>query len=314
VVIDTATTLGDVQASDDGSILVVATERALGSIVIFDLANPRKPRFLSRFRSASTTNGVHTAEVARVNGTLYAFLSIDPQPAQLVVVDLSNPSAPAEVMVRPMGTPFVHDVFVRDGLLFTALWNDGVTIWDIGGGSRGGTVRNPVQIGNVRTASATSNGLSSVHNVWWFHDQVTGSKRFAFVGEEGPGAIGSSSLGDVHVLDVSDLSAPREVAFYHVDGAGTHNFSVDEARGILYAAYYNGGVRALDVRGDLSSCAPAEKAVDGRCDLTKMGREMARGLQGNGQDVYVWGVQYLSGVVYASDMLSGLWKLSAVIR
>jgi hypothetical protein len=27
--------------------------------------------------------------------------------------------------------------------------------------------------------------------------------------------------------------------------------------------------------------------------------------------VYVWGVQYLNGSVYASDMLNGIWKLQA---
>ena len=41
-------------------------------------------------------------------------------------------------------------------------------------------------------------------------------------------------------------------------GAGAHNFSVDEAKGLLYAAYYNAGVRVLDVRGDLGA-APFRK-------------------------------------------------------
>ena len=36
-------TLGDIQVSDDGKLLVVATERANGSIVIYDLTNPLKP-------------------------------------------------------------------------------------------------------------------------------------------------------------------------------------------------------------------------------------------------------------------------------
>ena len=49
----------------------------------------------------------------------------------------------------------------------------------------------------------------------------------------------------------------REVAMAP-SHAGTHNFWVDEPSGILYAAYYNGGVRALDVRGDLGACAEAQ--------------------------------------------------------
>jgi hypothetical protein len=318
LIVENATTLGDIQVSDDGKLLVVATERANGSIVIYDLTDPLKPSRLTRYQTPNTSNGVHTAEVARVDGTLYAFLSIDPPDAHLVIVDLSNPENPREVMVRNMGNPFVHDVFVRDGLLFTALWDDGVTIWDIGGGAKGGTIANPVQIGNVRTAAwSPSAGGSEAHNVWWFQDAAGGAdaKRFAFVGEEAPGSGGSqlnSSNGDIHVVDVSNVSAPREVAFYHVDGAGTHNFSVDEERGILYAAYYNAGVRAIDVRGDLSTCPADQKAADGRCDLRKMGRELAAGLS-NGQ-TFVWGVHFDGSFVYASDMLSGIWKLTAATR
>jgi hypothetical protein len=307
VLVSGATTLGDVQVSDDGRLLVVATERRPnGSIVIYDLANPAKPRETSRFTSPNTSNGVHTAEVARVNGTLYAFLSVDPSPPQLVIVDLSDPERPREVLARPMGSPFIHDVFVRDGLLFTALWNAGMTLWDIGGGGRGGSPADPVQIGNVQTAGGR------VHNVWWFHDRRTGSKRYAFVGEEAPGSgpFGTSSAGDVHVVDVSDLAKPREVAFFTVPGAGTHNFSVDEQNGVLYAAYYNGGVRALDVRGDLGKCSAEEKDAAGRCDLGRMGREVGRGLLEQGP-VFVWGVHHVGTHLYASDMLNGLWKLDA---
>jgi hypothetical protein len=127
--------------------------------------------------------------------------------------------------------------------------------------------------------------------------------------------LGVSSAGDIHVLDVSDLAHPREVAFYHVPGAGTHNFSVDETNGVLYAAYYNAGVRALDVRGDLEDCAPDKQVTTGtvtRCDLAAMGRETGHGLSGGSPPVYVWGVQLSGGYLYASDMLNGLWKLQTV--
>ncbi len=308
IIVEQAITLGDVQVSDNGRLLVVATERSPGSIVIYDLANPAKPRQISRFSNSNTFPGVHTAEVARVNGRLYAFLSVDPSPAQLVIVDLEDAANPREVFAQRMGNPFIHDVFVRDGLLFTALWNGGMTIWDIGGGGRGGSPANPVQISNIRTVGG------KVHNIWWLHER--GSRRYVFVGEEGPGsgAFGTSSSGDIHVVDVSDLTNPREVAFFTVAGAGTHNFSVDEPNGFLYAAYYNGGVRVLDVRGDLGSCTAEQKAADGRCDLQKMGREVARGLLDRGMPVFVWGVQHVGAHLYASDMLNGLWKLEALRR
>ncbi len=231
--------------------------------------------------------------------------------SKVVIVDLGDPANPRQIFVKsvPNTAPFVHDTFLRDGLLFVALWNAGIEIWDLGGGGHGGSPSAPVVIGAVATIGGDA------HNIWWLHDAVSGS-RYAFVGEEsGPAQIGVSSAGDIHVLDVSDLTAPREVAFYHVPGAGTHNFSVDETNGVLYAAYYNAGVRALDVRGDLGSCTPAQQVTTGtttRCDLRAMGREIGRGLADGTPPVYVWGVQLSGGALYASDMLNGLGKLQPV--
>ena len=152
---------------------------------------------------------------------------------------------------------------------------------------------------------STVNGAA--HNVWWFHDPG-GSRRFAFVGEEQPTGVLSTSAGDIHVLDVSDLANPREVAFFNVPDAGTHNFWMDEASGVLYAAYYNTGIRAIDVRGDLAGCTAEQRDERNRCDLRKMGREIGVGL-GQFSPVYTWGVQGVGNRLYASDMLHGLFTL-----
>jgi len=308
VIVPNATTLGDIQVSDDGQLLVVATEFSPGSIMIYSLADPTKPQLITRYTSALTDPGVHTAEVQRVGGKLYAFLCVDPtasSPARLVIVDLSNPASPQQVFTAAMGSPYVHDVFVREGILFTALWDQGMRIWDIGGGGHGGTVATPVVLGNVVNVGGKA------HNIWWFHNGINGEKKYAFIGEEGPGSTLSSASGDIHVIDVSDFASPHEVAFYHLAGAGTHNFSVDETRGVIYAAYYNGGVRAIDITGDLSSCDAASKSGDGRCDLGLMGREVAHAPE-EALPVYVWGVQVVGQYVYASDMLNGVWKFTAV--
>lgn len=311
LIVANAGTLGDVQVSDDGTLLVAGIEpNPNGGLAIYQLDTPRSARLLARTTGGELAYGVHTVEIARVDGVLYAFCSIDPASgvaARLVIVSLANPSVPQTVASLPMGAPFVHDVFVRDGLLFTAEWNDGVGIWDIGGGGTGGTVAAPKRISRLVT-----NG-GQVHNIWWYHDPVTNNKRYLFVGQEGPGIIGSSSTGDVHVVDINTITAPVEVASYTVSGAGTHNFSVDEANGLLYAAYYNGGVRVLDVRGALGACTAAEKTLDGRCDLTLMGREKAL-FTGTGTGVYVWGVHWSSSGVFASDMLNGLWRITPAVR
>ena len=297
------TTTGDVQVTDDGTLLVVATEPT-GSIVIYSLADPAHPSLITRYSTPDLVNGVHTAQISRVNGRLYAFCSIDPRgsaKARLTIVDLSDPAAPREIFTRVMGNPFVHDVYVRGGYLFTALWDDGVNIWDIGARGRG-TPAAPDSIANVHTVNG------QVHNLYW------DGGRWLFAGEEGPGSVGASSSGDVHVIDVADLTRPREVAYYTVPNAGTHNFSVDEKSSILYAAYYNAGVRALDIRGDLGTCTPAQTGTANRCDLAKMGRQVGRGLDTGQPTVYVWGVEYANGVLYASDMLGGLWVLNTVTR
>lgn len=323
LILPQAGTTGDVQISADGRLLVVAIEfGADNGIAIFDRTTPAKPTLIKRFSSVTTRQGVHTLKLGRVGSRDYAFLAINPsgnQRAKLAIVDITDPAEPIEVLVREMGDPFIHDVFVRDGLLFAALWHTGLTIFDIGGGNRGGTPANPIALGTVKTANCSTCGThtSSVHNVWWYHDN-TGNKRYAFVGEEGPANTGgfSRASGALHVVDVSNLSAPREVAVYEPDStttttrasAGAHNFVMDEASGVLYAAFYNAGVRALDVRGDLSSCTATQKRTDGRCDLLLMGREVGRALNKQ-HPTFIWGVALEGNFLYASDMATGLHKL-----
>jgi hypothetical protein len=325
LIVPQAGTTGDVQISSDGALLVVAIE--LGGdngIAIYDRSNPAKPTLIKRFTTMTTRQGVHTLKLSRINNRHYAFLNIDPSggaPAKLDVVDITDPANPVEVVVREMGQPFVHDVFVRDGILFAALWHTGLAIFDVGGGGRNGSPANPVVMGTVKTSNCTTcgEGTSSVHNVWWFHDPNTGSKRYAFVGEEGPANTGgfSRASGALHVVDVSDFSAPREVAVYEPDSAttttgraaGAHNFVMDEPSGILYAAFYNGGVRALDVRGDLGTCSAAQKNAKGLCDLRLMGREVGVALN-TGAPKFIWGVALQGNNLYASDMPNGIHKLN----
>jgi hypothetical protein len=188
----------------------------------------------------------------------------------------------------------LHDQFIRDGLAFLFAWNSGVLIYDVGNGINGGTPSNPQLVGQVVTSN---NGGPSpeVHNGWWFHNPVTSQNKYVFIGQEGPGQIGTQSSGDIHVVDVSDLAHPTEVAFFHRAGAGTHNFWMDEPNQILYAAYYNGGVVAIDVSGTLSG------------DISS---RMIDTLSFGAGNTYTWGVQLYNGSLYAADMVSGLWQLS----
>ena len=208
-----------------------------------------------------------------------------------------GPTAPAsgqqpELVATVPITPNygIHSTYVRDGLAFVCAWNTGILIYDVGNGIKSGSPASPQLVGSI----ATAGGM--VHNAWWFHNPVSGENRYLFVGQEGPGTIGTSSSGDIHVVDVSNLAAPVEVASFHLNGAGTHNFWMDEPNQILYAAYYNAGVVALDVSGTLSG------------DLSS--RLISSVPPGGAGNTYTWGVHLgTAGALYAIDMLSGLWQL-----
>lgn len=199
---------------------------------------------------------------------------------------------PGVVLVASVNIPAnygIHDTFVRDGLAFVCAWNTGVMIFDVGNGIAGGSPSNPQLISTYPTSGGED------HNAWWFWNPHTGAKQYLFVGQEGPAGGLNSSSGDIHVLDVSDLAHPSEVASFHLDGAGTHNFWMDEDAQILYAAYYNQGVVALDVSGTL---------------LGNLSSRLIDSIRPGGVgSTYTWGVQLDNGSLYAIDMLSGFWQL-----
>jgi hypothetical protein len=286
--------VSDVQVSDDGSVLVFSTEGgANAGLYVYALTDPRAPAFRD---SALVADGIHTATIADINGRRYVFAARNPKTPALLVYDVTDPASVALQAAVPIPPAYgIHDTYVRDGLAFVFAWNTGVIIYDVGNGLRGGSPSNPVEISRLVTADNNVPGGVQVHNGWWFHNPVRGENRYLFIGQEGSGVVGAESSGDLHVVDVFDLEHPIEVAFFHLAGAGTHNFWMDESRQILYMAYYNGGVVALDVSGQLLG------------DLSN--RLIAQIKPGGDDDTYTWGVQLVNGSVYAIDMLSGLWQL-----
>jgi hypothetical protein len=291
-------TVSDVEVSADGAVLLFSGEGgANGGIYLYDLADPVHPAFLD---SALASGGVHTATFSEIGGKRYVFAARNPPQPALLIYDVSDPSAITSAATVPIPAFYgIHDTYVRDGLAFVFAWNTGVIIYDVGNGMAGGTPAAPAEVSRLVTGDAGLKAGPSAHNGWWFHNPVTREARYLFVGQEGPGILGSGSSGDIHVVDVSNLRQPVEVASFHLDGAGTHNFWMDEANQILYAAYYNGGVVALDVSGTLSG------------DLSD--RLLARVRPGGDGNTYTWGVQLVGRSLYAIDMLSGLWQLGVTL-
>ncbi len=294
IIVPEISTVSDVEVSADGEVLMFSAELGPGEgLYLYDLEDPAAPAFLD---SASVPRGLHTATFGEVGGRRYAFTAKNPPDPALLIFDVTDPAAIAAAATVPIPPNYgIHDTYVRDGLAFVFAWNTGVIVYDVGNGIRRGSPGSPVEVSRLVTEAGIAKN-PSVHNGWWFHNPATAEARYLFIGQEGPGFVGQEASGDIHVVDVSDLAHPREVASFSLPGAGAHNFWMDEPRQILYAAYYNGGVVALDVSGTLSGDL-ADRLID----------RIEPGGDGN---TYVWGVQLANGSLYASDMLSGLWQIT----
>jgi hypothetical protein len=303
LVIPGAGTVSDNEVSEDGQLLLVTVENGDGAngLYVYSLADPEQPELVGH---ASVSTGLHTGTFASIGGRRYAFAARNPSAPALLIFDVTDVLAggvtvPPRVDSVPVPADYgIHDTFVRDGIAFVSAWNTGLILYDVGNGMRGGSPAEPVEISRIVTSDNGVPGGAQVHNAWWFHNPTNGQKRYVFVGQEGPAQIGSTASGDIHVVDVSDLANPVEVASFGFAGAGTHNFWMDEQAQVLYAAYYNAGVVALDVSGELSG------------DLA--GRLLAQFRPGGATNTYTWGVMLANGSVYASDMLSGLHQLRFV--
>jgi hypothetical protein len=205
------------------------------------------------------------------------------------IIDMSDPANPRHAgrwELRPAETDkTLHDVWADGQYAYLSYWDDGLVILDVGAGTHGGTPATPAFVSRIAYEQGNT------HVAWREGDYV-------FVGDE----IGTADgmRGYIHVMDVSDIDQPREVAKYEVPEAGTHNVWVED--GLLYIAYYQGGLRIVDVSGDL------------RGDLYRQGREVGRFRTGGSEDDAIvpnspmaWGPQPFKGNIFVSDMNSGLW-------
>lgn len=280
-----ARVVNDVKVRADGQIGVITHELSndgLNGISLLDLADPAHPVVVARYTSG-LESGVHNVWI---EGD-YVYLVVDGVGNGLRIMNISNPAAPTIVASYYAGSSFLHDVYVRDGLAFLSHWNAGLVILDVGNGIVGGSPTNPIAVSSIQTMGGQT------HNAWYWPDA-----GYVFVGEEDFG-----TPGVMHVVDASNLLAPQEVATFRATGATPHNFWLDEDRGILYAAWYDNGIRAIDVTGSLLG------------QLDRQGREIANADYGSGvgcpnaDATCTWAPQLHGGLIYASDMNTGLWVL-----
>ncbi len=309
-----ARVINDVSTTPDGRIGVITREGAASrrnGIMFLDLADPLRPRVLSEY-TATVTGGVHSAFID--GHYVYA---TDNATGSLRVISFADPRNPREVarwevpepafmQFEMMGEEFsagryLHDVFVQDGLAYLAYWRHGLVILDVGAGIKGGSPENPQLVSRLTYNVADyypPDMLAGTHEVFRY-------RNYVFVADEVFPAVFNiesrdriRSLGQVHVVDVSDIENPVKVAEYNVQDKGSHNIWVEDD--VMFIGYYEGGIRAVDVSGEL------------RGDLMAQGREIGAIWTGSPDGFrpnlpMAWGARPHRGFIYATDVNSGLW-------
>jgi hypothetical protein len=312
IVVD-ARGINDVMTTEDGKYGVLTREGAStrkNGIVILSFEDPRHPKVISEF-TETVTGGVHSTFVYRG----YVYLT-DDATGSLRVIDIRDPYKPRQVarwQTRPdEAGNFLHDVDVKEGLAYLSYWNQGLVILDVGNGIKGGSPDNPQLVSQYKydlnslyrevEAVGGPGFIRGTHTAWR-------AGKYVFVGDEvfsakprrteGGGVVGlGRAYGRLHVIDVSDIARPTEVAYYEPRDGGSHNVWV--AGDTLYLGDYQGGLRVLDISGEL------------RGDLQRQGREIAHVVTGDDAGVVpnasnAWGAIYRDGLIYVPDINSGLW-------
>ncbi len=298
-----ARTVNDVKVSPDGKFAVISREGASNrknGLVVLNVENPTDGvKIIARYDD-QMSGGVHNTFVAENHIlALSAGRRYD-------ILNAEDPANPYRVGRFELDTPGhgIHDVWVQDGIAWSSNWTDGVVAVDIGGGDLGGAPNDPKMIGSFKYP----NGWN--HAGFPYRSQSTG-KMLVFAGDESfpwsfdpGGKLPDRAAGWIHIAEWDeDGGEGREVARYQVPEAGSHNLWVEDD--ILYVGYYNGGLRVVDVSGDL------------RGDLYQQGREITffepadpDGYKRNAP--FVWGPQPFKGTIFFTDFNSGLWAVKLV--
>ncbi|MEQ1692143.1 MAG: Ig-like domain-containing protein, partial [Gemmatimonas sp.] len=254
-----ARTINDVTVSPDGRYGALSREGAsnrVNGVVILDLADPAHPKIASTF-DQELTGGVHN--MYATNEHLFAISGGQ----KYVIIDVKDITKPKYVSEYQHPNARIHDLWVRDGIAYSAQGGVGAVMVDVGNGKYGGTIEKPKLINTF--------GINSGHEIYPYFQKSTG-RMYLFLGDEEmnrrgrvwegtqyqlgsqtvappKGGIAQTSGGYTHIVDVTDPMNPRKVGRYHLEDYGSHDIIVEDD--VMYQAYYDGGVRVVDVSGEL---------------------------------------------------------------
>jgi hypothetical protein len=226
---------------------------------IADVTDPLNPRTVSFVEVAKGSHNqtVHPSGRFLYNSNSDLATSIEPAIEVFDIGDLTAPrlAATIDLPVRPGLGSESHDITFNSAgtRAYSAALSQGVII----------DTEDP---GNPR---AITSFLDPAINVWHQADPFTltdadGNRReFLIVEDEVAGAVGTAQCptGGVHVYEITGAKErnPEKVGYWNIDDAGpthsptdsctAHVFRVHEREKIMTIAYYNGGVRVVDISG-----------------------------------------------------------------
>lgn len=312
---------------------------AVRGLMLWDVTNPAAPVQLGFLDTECCTRGVHEFEVAHradLKRTFaYATVPTSRYPdttasgyrdedgdGDFRLIDITNPAAPFQASdwgIQDIGGPFYggqgcdpdanygHGAEPsEDGkLVFLSYWDSGFIRLDLTKPST------PVFTGRTVYPSEADGDAHSA--------QYDEGRKLLFTADEdfckASGAGIEKGFGYMRVYDFSKPSAPKQIGSYRTPNSlGTD----DQAAGDfvihnnfllgtdVYSSWYTDGVRVVDVSDPR---APKEVANFVPPATSNPVKPSQRGVLTN--TTQVWGVvvDEATGLVYASDMNSGLWIL-----
>ncbi len=307
---------------------------------LWDVTNPAAPVQIGYLRTACCTRGVHEFEVEhRADlGRTFAYATVPTSrypdgtspsgyrdvngDGDFRLIDITNPAAPFQVSdfgIQDVGGPFTSGQGCdadpnyghgaepsEDGkLVFLSYWDTGFVALDLT------SPASPQFLGRtIYPSNADGDAHSSIYDP---------ARKLLFSADEdfcktsGPGT--ETGYGYLRIWDYSDPAAPEQVGSFRTQSSlglgaqGSGDYSIHNPFLVgtdVYLSWYSDGVRVVDA-GDPT--APEEVAYF----IPPAGQNPVKPPQRGvlSQMPQVWGVvvDEETGLIYASDMNSGLWIL-----
>jgi hypothetical protein len=306
-------------------------------LMLWDVSNPADPEQIGYWRSACCTRGVHEFEVERhVNGHTYAYATVPTSrypdsttpsgyrdengDGDFRLIDITDPANPTQVSdwgVQDAGGPWTagqgcdpdanygHGAEPSEGgtAVYLSYWDSGFIKLDLSNPST------PVFEGRtVYPANADGDGHSSNYD---------DARKLLFTADEdfcpNSGPANEKGWGYLRVYDYANAASPQQIGSFRTPNslaigdkaAGDYTIHNPFIVGTdVYTSWYSDGVRIVD------ASVPTDLKEIGYF-VPPAGHNPVKPSQRGvlSQTPQVWGVVVEDGLIYASDMNTGLWVL-----